>query len=92
MISLQKMKTNLLWTETVAVSVADPALLLAVQETCKVIIIVKFIPHHHHCCFSPFVNTVVTSSSSCPSGTVTNNEFLKFIGAEVSPAKEIWND
>ena len=41
--SLQEMKTNLLWTETVAVSVADPALLLAVQETCKVIIIVYFI-------------------------------------------------
>ena len=61
---------------------ADPALLLAVQETCKIIIIVK----------SPIMSTVVTSSSSCPSGTVTNSEFLKFIGAEVSPAKEIWED
>ena len=33
---------------------------------------------------------IFTSSSSCPSGTVTKSEFLKFIGAEVSPAKEIW--
>ena len=30
-----------------------------------------------------------TSSSSSPSGTVTIREFLKFIGSDVSPAKEI---
>ena len=39
-----------------------------------------------------FKNNAVTSSSSCPSGTVTKSEFLKFIGAEVSPAKEIWKE
>ena len=99
---------NSLWTKTVAVSVADPALLIAVQETWEINIRGIFLEHsycnhkhkqypfHLYCNFKIFhhyrrhrLHLKDTSSSSSPSGTVTIREFLKFIGSDVSPAKEI---
>ena len=99
---------NSLWTKTVVVSVADPALLIAVQETWEINIRGIFLEHsycnhkhkqypfHLYCNFKIFhhyrrhrLHLKDTSSSSSPSGMVTIREFLKFIGSDVSPAKEI---